>query len=76
MHILVGMIQPFKVLLLNEITTSIDTCVRQDLLHWLIKDSNEHGATFLYVTHIFDELYDWETHRRYLTDEGKCGWQG
>ena len=39
-RIMIGMIQPFKVLLLYEITTSLDVCVRLDLLHWLIKESN------------------------------------
>jgi len=75
-QILIGLIRPFKVLLLDEITTSLDVCVRQDLLRWLIKESNERGATILYATHIFDGLDDWATHLHYLTDDGKCGWQG
>ena len=61
MQILVGLIQPFKVLLLDEITTPLDVCVRQDLLNWLIKESNESGATILYATHMFDGLGDWAT---------------
>ena len=63
-------------LLLDEITTSLDVCVRQDLLNWLIKESNERGATIIYATHIFDGIGDWETHIHYLVDEEKCGWQG
>ena len=76
MHIIIGLIRPFKVLLLDEITTSLDICVRQDLLHWIIKDSNERGATILYATHIFDGLDDWAKNLHYLIDEGKCVWQG
>ena len=76
MQIMIGLIRPFKVLLFNEITTSLDVCVRQDLLHWLIKESNERGSNILCVTHIFDGLDYWATHFHYLTDEGKCGWQG
>ena len=76
MHIMIGLIRPFKVLLLDEITTSLDRCVRQDLLHWIIKDSNELGATILYATHIFDGLDDWATNLRYPIEEVKCGWQG
>ena len=76
MQILIGLILPFKMLLLDEITMSLDVCVRQDLLHWLIKYSNERGATILYDTHIFDGLDDWATHLKYLTDEGKCCCQG
>ena len=76
MQIMIGLIRPFKVLLLDEITTSLDVCVRQYLLHWLIKESNESGTTIIYATNIFYGLGDWATHLHYLTDEGKCGWKG
>ena len=56
MQILIVLIPPFKVLLLYEITTSLDVCVRQDLMHWLIKESNERGTTILYDTYIFMNL--------------------
>jgi len=75
-QILVGLIRPFKVLLLDEITTSLDVCVRQDLLKWLVKESDERGATIIYATHIFDGLDEWATHLFYLTNKGTCGWQG
>lgn len=75
-QLLIGLIRPFKVLLLDEITTSLDVCVRQDLLKWLVRESEERKATVIYATHIFDGLDDWATHLHYLTDDGKCGWQG
>jgi CCR4-NOT complex subunit CAF16 len=75
-QIMLGLVRPFKILLLDEITTSLDVCVRQDLLKWLVKESDERGATILYATHIFDGLDDWATHLFYLNNEGKCGWQG
>lgn len=75
-QLLIGLIRPFKVLLLDEITTSLDVCVRQDLLRWLEKESRERGATIIYATHIFDGLDDWPTHLTYLTDSGNTGWQG
>ena len=75
-QIMIGLLRPFKILLLDEITTSLDVCVRQDLLKWLIKESDERKATILYATHIFDGLDEWATDLFYLTDEGKCGWQG
>lgn len=75
-QIFLGLIRPFQILLLDEITTSLDVCVRQDLLRWLVKESDERGATVIYATHIFDGLDDWATHLFYLNDEGKCGWQG
>lgn len=75
-QILLGLCRPFKILLLDEITTSLDVCVRQDLLQWLVKETETRGATIIYATHIFDGLDDWATHLFYLTDDGKCGWQG
>lgn len=75
-QLMLGLIRPFKILLLDEITTSLDVCVRQDLLKWLIRESDERKATILYATHIFDGLDDWATHLFYMTNEGKCGWQG
>ena len=76
MQIMIGLIRPFNVLLLDEIRTFLDVCERQNLLNWLIKESNERGATILYATRLFDELDDWVKHLHYLKDEGKCGWQG
>ena len=76
MQIIIGLIRPFKVILLDEITTSIDVYVRQDILHWLIKESNERGTTIPYAIQIFDGLNDWTKNLHYLTDEGKYGWKG
>jgi CCR4-NOT complex subunit CAF16 len=75
-QILLGLIRPFQILLLDEITTSLDVCVRQDLLRWLVKESDERGATIVYATHIFDGLDDWASHLVFLTCAGKVGWQG
>merc|ERR1712232_760013 len=75
-QIYLGLLRPFKILLLDEITTSLDVCVRQDLLRWLVRESEERGATIIYATHIFDGLDDWATHLFYLNDSGQCGWQG
>lgn len=75
-QIMLGLIRPFKILLLDEVTTSLDVCVRQDLLRWLIRESEIRHATIVYATHIFDGLDDWPTHLHYLTDVGNTGWQG
>lgn len=75
-QIFLGLIRPFQILLLDEITTSLDVCVRQDLLRWLVKESDERGATIIYATHIFDGLDDWASHLFYLNNQGQCGWQG
>ena len=75
-QIFLGLLRPFQILLLDEITTSLDVCVRQDLLRWLVRESDERGATIVYATHIFDGLDDWPTHLFYLNNQGQCGWQG
>lgn len=75
-QIFIGLLRPFKILLLDEVTTSLDVVVRMDLLRYLKKESEERGCTILYATHIFDGLDDWPTHVHYLNDAGATGWQG
>ena len=75
-QIFLGLIRPFKILLLDEVTVSLDVVVRQDLLRWLRTESETRGATILYATHIFDGLDDWPTHLHYLCNKGHTGWQG
>ncbi len=75
-QLLIQLVRPFKILLLDEVTVSLDVCVRQDLLKWLERESVDRGATIVYATHIFDGLDDWASHLFYLTSEGNCGWQG
>lgn len=61
-QIVMGLMKPFKALLLDEVTVDLDVVVRQDLLAFLKKESEERGATILYATHIFDGLGGWPTH--------------
>jgi CCR4-NOT complex subunit CAF16 len=51
-QLFLGLIRPFKILLLDEVTTSLDVCVRQDLLRWLVKESDERNASIVYATHV------------------------
>jgi len=75
-QIFLGLVRPFKILLLDEVTTSLDVVVRQDLLRYLRKETERTGATVVYATHIFDGLDDWPTHVHFLTNKGDTGWQG
>lgn len=75
-QIFLGLIRPFKILLLDEVTVSLDVVVRQDLLKFLRHESETRGATILYATHIFDGLDDWPTHLHYLHRSGRTGFQG
>jgi CCR4-NOT complex subunit CAF16 len=65
-QIFIGLLYPFEVLLLDEITTDLDVVGRQDLIEFLRQDCEERGATMIYATHIFDGLEDWATHLAYI----------
>ena len=75
-QIFLGLLRPFKILLLDEVTVSLDVVVRQDLLRYLRKETETRNCTVLYATHIFDGLDDWPTHLHYLCNKGHTGWQG
>eukprot|EP01100_Stratorugosa_tubuloviscum_P001767 TRINITY_DN139_c2_g3_i1.p1 TRINITY_DN139_c2_g3~~TRINITY_DN139_c2_g3_i1.p1 ORF type:complete len:309 (-),score=128.46 TRINITY_DN139_c2_g3_i1:88-1014(-) len=70
-QLLLGLLKPFKVLLLDEITVDLDVLVRQDLLAFLQQESEINGATIIYATHIFDGLDYWPTHLLHLGPEGR-----
>ncbi|KAF8484463.1 P-loop containing nucleoside triphosphate hydrolase protein [Russula ochroleuca] len=57
-----GLMQPWDVLLLDEVTVDLDVQVRDDLLSFLKEDSQHRNATILYATHIFDGLNEFPTH--------------
>lgn len=65
-QICMGLLKPFKVLLLDEITVDLDVLARADLLNYLKKECEERGATIIYATHIFDGLENWPTHIVYV----------
>ena len=75
-QLLLGLVRPFDILLLDEVTTCLDVIVRQDLMRWLQKETETRGATIVYATHIFDGLDDWPTHMHFLNRKGATGWQG
>ncbi|KAF9222029.1 P-loop containing nucleoside triphosphate hydrolase protein [Gyrodon lividus] len=57
-----GLMAPWDVLLLDEVTVDLDVLVRDQLLAFLQNDSHTRGATILYATHIFDGLDSFPTH--------------
>jgi CCR4-NOT complex subunit CAF16 len=65
-QIALGLLKPYKVLLLDEITVDLDVTGRLDLLHFFEEECNERGATIIYATHIFDGMENWATHLAYL----------
>jgi CCR4-NOT complex subunit CAF16 len=69
-QICMGLLKPYKVLLLDEITVDLDVLARADLLKFLKKECEERGATIIYATHIFDGLENWPSHIVYVA-QGK-----
>ena len=69
-QIVMGLLKPYQVLLLDEITVDLDVVGRLDLLDFFKEECRERGATIIYATHIFDGMEDWPTHLAYV-EEGK-----
>ncbi|RMZ83799.1 hypothetical protein DV738_g1002, partial [Chaetothyriales sp. CBS 135597] len=57
-----GLIRPWDVLLLDEITVDLDLLSRYNFLAWLKAETESRGATVVYATHILDNLAGWPSH--------------
>jgi CCR4-NOT complex subunit CAF16 len=57
-----GLIRPWEVLLLDEITVDLDLLSRSNFLNWLKAETERRGATVVYATHILDNLQGWPSH--------------
>ena len=53
-----NLLQPYKLLLLDEITVNLDVVIKSRFMDFLYQESTR-GCTIVYVTHIFDGLGDW-----------------
>ncbi|OUT22297.1 hypothetical protein CAS74_002013 [Pichia kudriavzevii] len=54
-----GLLKPFDLLLLDEVTIDLDVLVRQKLLNFLYDETTTRNASIIYATHIFDGLGTW-----------------
>lgn len=57
-----GLMRPFRCLLLDEVTVDLDLLSRKKVLQWLRRETETRGATVVYATHILDNLSDWPSH--------------
>ena len=57
-----GLLRPWDVLLLDEVTVDLDLLARTNFLDWLKRETEERGATVVYATHIFDGVSTWPSH--------------
>ncbi|KAJ0566018.1 putative bacterial ABC-type protein transporter [Helianthus annuus] len=67
-QICLGLLHPFQVLLLDEVTVDLDVVARMDLLEFFKEECEQRGATIVYATHIFDGLESWATDLAYIQD--------
>ena len=57
-----GLLRPWTILLLDEITVDLDLLSRRNFLEFLKKETASRACTIVYATHILDNLADWPTH--------------
>ena len=57
-----GLLRPWSVLLLDEITVDLDLLSRSNFLAFLKKETEARDCTIVYATHILDNLAGWPTH--------------
>lgn len=56
-----GLVRPWDVLLLDEITVDLDLLSRKNFLEWLRGETERRACTVVYATHILDNLVGWPT---------------
>jgi CCR4-NOT complex subunit CAF16 len=65
-----GLLRPYKILLMDEVTISLDALVRWNILQWIKEDIQERNAVCIYATHIFDGMNEWASHVMYINAKG------
>ncbi|KAF2431295.1 P-loop containing nucleoside triphosphate hydrolase protein [Tothia fuscella] len=57
-----GLLRPWRILLLDEITVDLDLLSRSNFLQFLKQETETRPCTIVYATHILDNLAAWPTH--------------
>ena len=57
-----GLLRPWTVLLLDEITVDLDLLSRSNFLAFLKRETESRVCTIVYATHILDNLAQWPSH--------------
>ncbi|KAL8897334.1 MAG: hypothetical protein Q9207_007263 [Kuettlingeria erythrocarpa] len=61
-QVAMGLLRPWRVLLLDEITVDLDLLSRSNFLAFLKRETETRPCTIVYATHILDNLAQWPTH--------------
>jgi CCR4-NOT complex subunit CAF16 len=62
-----GLLRPWRVLLLDEITVDLDLLSRSNFLAFLKQETQTRECTIVYATHILDNLAEWPTHLMHMS---------
>lgn len=65
-QLFVGLLVPYDVVLLDEVTALLDVLCRRNLLAFLRRECEQRRCTVLVATHVFDGLDGWPTHLCHL----------
>lgn len=57
-----GLVRPWSILLLDEITVDLDLLSRSNFLGFLKSETETRPCTIVYATHILDNLAQWPSH--------------
>jgi CCR4-NOT complex subunit CAF16 len=55
-QLVMGLLKPWRLLLLDEVTVDLDVVVRQRLLEFLGRETKKRDCCVIYATHIFDGM--------------------
>ncbi|CCH60756.1 hypothetical protein TBLA_0D02530 [Henningerozyma blattae CBS 6284] len=58
-QLIMGLLKPWRVLLLDEVTVDLDVIARSKLLDFLKWETETRKCSVIYATHIFDGLAEW-----------------
>lgn len=63
-----GLLKPWRLLLLDEVTVDLDVRARSRLLSFLEQETKARRCSIVYATHIFDGLAEWPDRVVHLRD--------
>lgn len=61
-QLVMGLLRPWSILLLDEVTVDLDLLSRHNFLAFLRKETESRQCTIVYATHILDNLAGWPSH--------------
>jgi CCR4-NOT complex subunit CAF16 len=67
-QIMLGLMKPFKFLIIDEFTNDLDVVVRDKFFNYLKKERDERNCCIIYATHIFDNIDNFATHVVFISN--------